>query len=105
MVTEDRKLTGLFLGLSISHNMVIPNLKSYLKGIAVSNAKINRTCKEGAEKFQVKMASLNQEVCHLSGGNQQKVVLARWMMLDPDIIILDEPTRGIDIGAKRKSTT
>lgn len=100
MVTEDRKLTGLFLGLSISHNMVIPNLKSYLKGIAVSNAKINRTCKEGAEKFQVKMASLNQEVCHLSGGNQQKVVLARWMMLDPDIIILDEPTRGIDIGAK-----
>lgn len=100
MVTEDRKLTGLFLGLSISHNMVIPNLKSYLKGIAVSNAKINRTCKEGADKFQVKMASLNQEVCHLSGGNQQKVVLARWMMLDPDIIILDEPTRGIDIGAK-----
>lgn len=100
MVTEDRKLTGLFLGLSISHNMVIPNLKSYLKGIAVSNAKINRTCKESAEKFQVKMASLNQEVCHLSGGNQQKVVLARWMMLDPDIIILDEPTRGIDIGAK-----
>ena len=58
----------------------------------MSNAKINRTCKEGADKFQVKMASLNQEVCHLSGGNQQKVVLARWMMLDPDIIILDEPT-------------
>ena len=100
MVTEDRKLTGLFLGLSIQHNMMIANLKPYLKGIAVSSAKATRACKESTERFRIKLASLNQEVSHLSGGNQQKVVLARWMMLDPDIIILDEPTRGIDIGAK-----
>ena len=60
MVTEDRKLTGLFLILSISHNMVIPNLKSYLKGIAVEQSKINRTCKEVRISSKVKMASLNQ---------------------------------------------
>lgn len=100
MVTEDRKLTGLFLGLSISHNMTIPDLKPYLNGISVSNSKIINACKKGVEQFKIKMASLSQEVCHLSGGNQQKVVLARWLMLNPDVIILDEPTRGIDIGAK-----
>ena len=81
--------------------MVIPNLKSYLKGIAVSNAKINRTCKEGADKFQVKMASLNQEVCHLSGGNQQKIILAREMENHPELLVAVHPTRGLDIGASQ----
>jgi len=100
MVTEDRKQTGLFSMLDISHNMVIPNLKPYLNGVAVSRRKIQKGCKSAAERFQVKMVSLNQEISNLSGGNQQKVVLARWIMLDPDVIILDEPTRGIDIGAK-----
>ena len=79
--------------------MVIPNLKSYLKGIAVSNAKINRTCKEGADKFQVKMASLNQEVCHLSGGNQQKAIIAREVDRDKPLIVAVQPTRGLDVGA------
>ncbi|MCI9440798.1 MAG: sugar ABC transporter ATP-binding protein [Ruminococcus sp.] len=99
-VTEDRKATGGFLSLSISMNMVMAGLKQYMKGVVVSSKMITQTCMEQKEKFDIKMSSLNQPICTLSGGNQQKVLLSKWILLDPDVIILDEPTRGIDIGAK-----
>lgn len=66
----------------------------------LKHGKMAETCKAEVEKFNIRTPSINQRVEMLSGGNQQKVLLSRWMLTDPDVLILDEPTRGIDIGAK-----
>lgn len=99
-ITEDRKLTGLFLPHSVKDNMIAASLDSFLKGIFISDKKINETCENQKELLRVKTPSLEQKVKNLSGGNQQKVLVAKWLLTDADIMILDEPTRGVDVGAK-----
>jgi len=100
-VSEDRKTYGLVLIDSIKFNMTLSALKNFFskKGIVDQN-KEDVKAQEYREKINVKTTSVNQAVGSLSGGNQQKVVLAKWMLTEPDVLILDEPTRGIDVGAK-----
>jgi inositol transport system ATP-binding protein len=100
LLTEDRKITGAFLPLSVKDNMIISSIddftvKGYIKGKLA-----NDMCRAFVERLNIKTPSLNQTMLNLSGGNQQKVLLGRWLMNNPDILILDEPTRGIDVGAK-----
>lgn len=99
-VTEDRKLTGLFLNLSITDNMIMPKMSPYLEHFLVSVAKAQKTAYEQKDKLKIKAPNVDVITNNLSGGNQQKVLLARWLLLEPDILILDEPTKGIDVGAK-----
>jgi ribose transport system ATP-binding protein len=100
LLTEDRKETGLILDYNIIKNITITNLPKVSK----SGILINRLEKQYAQQFSdelgVRTPSINQLTINLSGGNQQKVVLAKWLFSDVDILILDEPTRGIDVGAK-----
>lgn len=100
-VSEDRKNYGLVLIDDIKRNMTMAALRNFFskKGVVNSNDEII-AAEEYKKKINVKTNSINQTVSSLSGGNQQKVVLAKWMLTQPDILILDEPTRGIDVGAK-----
>ena len=99
-VTEDRKGNGLILTESIAKNTTMSRLdKVCSKGI-IDTDKENAVAEEYKEKLRTKTPSVQQEVGNLSGGNQQKVLLAKWMFADPEVLILDEPTRGIDVGAK-----
>lgn len=101
LIPEDRKLYGLDLISSVSDNIEFVVEKQNSKGGFVLNAKKKKAdAEEMVEKLSIKCSSLLQPAMSLSGGNQQKIVLAKWLLSDPDIIILDEPTRGIDIGAK-----
>ncbi|WP_111646051.1 sugar ABC transporter ATP-binding protein [Paranoxybacillus vitaminiphilus] len=100
LLTEDRKLTGLFLPLSVQDNMITVNINEYTKGGFLKQKKIHADCKTLSEQLAIKTPSLNQIIKYLSGGNQQKALIARWLLRDPDILFLDEPTRGIDVGAK-----
>lgn len=100
MVTEDRKESGLILCRSIKENIALPNLGDFQSGPFLNKAKEAAVCLEIAEKITVKMSDMNQLAGNLSGGNQQKVVLSKWLLKNPRVLILDEPTRGIDVGAK-----
>ena len=106
LLTENRKKQGLFLGLSVLENITLPALNArraavaLVRGGVVRRAAQRRIAEEYVGKLRVKTPSLVQAVGHLSGGNQQKAVLAKWLALNPRIIIFDEPTRGIDVGAK-----
>ena len=99
-VTEDRKLTGLFLNLSITDNMIMPKMSPYLENFLLSVTRAQKTAYEQKDKLKIKAPNVEVITNNLSGGNQQKVLLARWLLLEPDILILDEPTKGIDVGAK-----
>lgn len=99
-LTEDRKLTGLFLPLSVKENMITVNIDSYVSMGLLNDKKINADCTKQKEQLLIKTPDIEQIVGNLSGGNQQKVLLARWLLKNPDILFLDEPTRGIDVGAK-----
>lgn len=99
-VPEDRKTQGLVLGLSIRHNFSLPILDKLIHFGLVDRGKERKLLHRSMSDLQVKATSGEQTVSSLSGGNQQKVVLAKWLATEPDIIILDEPTRGIDVGAK-----
>ena len=100
-VSEDRKTYGLVLIDSIKFNMTLSALRNFFskKGV-VDQAEENVKSEEYRKRINVKTTSVDQTVGSLSGGNQQKVVLAKWMLTEPDVLILDEPTRGIDVGAK-----
>lgn len=100
LLTEDRKLTGLYLNASVRENMFIANINRYMVGPFLRFNKIEKDCEKMRGLMRVKTPSLLQLVKYLSGGNQQKVLIARWLLTEPDLLILDEPTRGIDVGAK-----
>ncbi|MGN6493989.1 MAG: sugar ABC transporter ATP-binding protein [Agriterribacter sp.] len=100
LVSEDRKQTGLVLSSSVKHNITLASLPRNNNGILLNLDKENKVAAARIKEFNIKTPSANQLVNYLSGGNQQKVVLAKVLLNDPDIIIFDEPTRGIDIGAK-----
>ena len=99
-VTEDRKGDGLILSNPIKINTTLANLKGVSSGGVIDKDKEYEVAVEYKTKLRTKCPSVEQNVGNLSGGNQQKVLLAKWMFADPDVLILDEPTRGIDVGAK-----
>ncbi|MDR0389406.1 MAG: sugar ABC transporter ATP-binding protein [Spirochaetaceae bacterium] len=100
-LTEDRRGSGIFPMLSVQLNIVIATIPRFLNKIGlIRDSKLNASCEEYVRKIQVKTPSLAQHAQNLSGGNQQKVLVARWLMTNPDILFLDEPTRGIDVGTK-----
>ncbi|MBV7432852.1 multiple monosaccharide ABC transporter ATP-binding protein [Dermabacteraceae bacterium P13115] len=98
--TEDRKHYGLNLIQDIRRNISIASLPKVLKGIFINENEDNKVAEGYLKSMNIKAPSVNSVVGQLSGGNQQKVVLSKWMFTDPDVLILDEPTRGIDVGAK-----
>ncbi|MDD3569924.1 MAG: galactose/methyl galactoside ABC transporter ATP-binding protein MglA [Lachnospiraceae bacterium] len=100
MLTEERRATGIFGGMSITFNSVIANIEKYKKMLFLSNGKMNSDTKWVIDSMRVKTPSYRTAIRSLSGGNQQKVILGRWLLTKPDILLLDEPTRGIDVGAK-----
>ena len=100
LVPEDRKQQGLILNMSIEKNISLASLKRMSKGLVINNRTEKTTAQDYAKALKLKAASLEYDADTLSGGNQQKIVLAKWMATEPDIIILDEPTRGVDVGAK-----
>jgi len=99
-LSEDRKLFGLCLSLSVADNIAMPSLDSLTGALFVKDKLIEKHSREYIEKINVKTPSSHSLVRSLSGGNQQKVVIAKWLLRDCDILIFDEPTRGIDVGAK-----
>lgn len=101
-LTEDRKVEGLTLDFTVKSNIVAANLPSIRKGLFTNKKLENQIADEYIEKIRVKTPTRNQKVGNLSGGNQQKVVVGKWLNSEPDILIMDEPTRGIDVGAKRE---
>lgn len=98
MLTEDRRGSGIVGILSVKMNSVLANLKAY--GFPVNVKKMDMDTKAFIQRLGTKTPTVDTPIQNLSGGNQQKVLLARWLLTDPDILIVDEPTRGIDVGAK-----
>lgn len=101
-LTEDRKKDGLLLNLSVEDNIVISNLNCVSEYLIINSKKSTALSERYIDKIKIKTPSKNQEVRNLSGGNQQKVILARWLCQDKKVLMFDEPTRGIDVGAKRE---
>jgi len=99
-IPEDRKEQGLFLRLNVEHNICVANIDLAIKNGIISSKKKSEIAKETSEKLKIRPLDIKMAVQNLSGGNQQKVVIGKWLCGEPDILILDEPTRGIDIGAK-----
>ena len=97
---EDRKTQGLVLGLSVGDNIALPSLARLSRAGVVRMGEQNRAAERLVRELRIKTAGLQQPVQQLSGGNQQKVVLAKWLAAHADVLIMDEPTRGIDVGAK-----
>lgn len=101
-ITEDRKTEGLLLEKSIAENIELANLGKVSDKFVLSKSKGKELVKKGIDEFRIKCFGPDHECNNLSGGNQQKVVFAKWVYTDPKILILDEPTRGVDIGAKKE---
>ena len=99
-VPEDRKAQGLFLNRSVWQNIIIAGIQKMITWGFLKNNSARELSNALVERLEIKTPNLNQQVKNLSGGNQQKVIIAKWLSLNPKILILDEPTRGIDVGAK-----
>lgn len=102
-LSEDRKKEGCVLSLSVAENMILSNLKKYEgKMMSIDKNKAVKDVDYYIDKIKIKTPNRDQLIKNLSGGNQQKVILAKWLMLSPEVLIIDEPTRGIDVGAKKE---
>jgi ribose transport system ATP-binding protein len=99
-LTEDRKRQGLFLKLSVQQNITVTEIDNISRHLLIPNDKELEIASTYVDKLGIKVSGLRQKVDSLSGGNQQKVMLAKWLSLNPKVIFMDEPTRGIDIGSK-----
>ena len=103
LITEDRRGNGIFGCLSIKDNVGVSVYNKYLKaGFVLDHKKINTVVDDSIKKLRIKTPSMKEHIANLSGGNQQKVIVSRWLANDPDVMIMDEPTRGIDVGAKHE---
>jgi len=100
MIQEDRKELSLFMGLSVRFNMSIAKLRELSRGGVINRKEVNVNTQKYLEQLSIKLNSMEDPVSSLSGGNQQKTTLARWLAIDPKLLIMDEPTHGVDIGAK-----
>lgn len=105
MVPEDRKSQGIVLNLSIAWNLTLANLKRLSKGLFLMFDRERQMVDEYKQALSIKMAGVDYKISSLSGGNQQKVVVSKWLACNPKLIIFDEPTRGIDVGAKKEIYT
>ena len=99
-VTEDRKGEGIVKDMNLRENMTLPSLEIFENFFLINKSREKKISNEYIEKFEVKTPSCERLITLLSGGNQQKVLLSRWLLRELKVIILDEPTRGVDIGAK-----
>lgn len=102
LLTEDRKSSGCFLPLSVRINTYIASVNDHSQGPFVNHKATIKSAAEMKDAMAIKTPSLEQRIGNLSGGNQQKVLVGRWLLTNPEILIVDEPTRGIDVGAKRE---
>ena len=103
LITEDRRGNGIFGCLSIKDNVGVSIYNKHLKaGFVLDHKNINAIVDDSIQKLHIKTPNMQEHIANLSGGNQQKVIVARWLANDPDILIMDEPTRGIDVGAKHE---
>jgi len=100
LLTEDRKQQGLVLGMSVSANVSLPILNRITRTLLLNRRREQEIAQEFVQNLNIRTPSLRQRVMYLSGGNQQKVVLSKWLATNPRVLIFDEPTRGIDVGAK-----
>jgi len=99
-IPEDRKRDGLFLEKSLKENIIVTRLRALSRSIFLNSAKIDAQANEAVSKLQIRTSGIEQRASSLSGGNQQKVLFAKWLARNPKVLIADEPTRGIDVGAK-----
>lgn len=99
-LTEDRKASGCFLPLSVERNTYIASINNYTKCGFINGKKAKEAAENMRETLSIKVPNISQKMENLSGGNQQKVLIGRWLLIKPDILIIDEPTRGIDVGSK-----
>ena len=100
LLTEDRKAQGLVLGQTILENFGLPNLKSFSRYNWIDRGRERSSMVDHGKKLQIKMTGPDQVAATLSGGNQQKVVLAKWLERNAEVLLFDEPTRGIDVGGQ-----
>src|SRR6185437_7535962 len=100
LVPEDRRKTGLITSMALRENVTLPDLWQYARLGLISYQSELRTAEEQRKKLSIKTASCETLAKNLSGGNQQKLVLAKWLSLSPNLIMFDEPTRGVDVGSK-----
>jgi ribose transport system ATP-binding protein len=101
-VSEDRKGESLVISMDVTENITLSSLEKFIKRFAISKAKEKQSAQEYVQRIRIKTPTLKQKVKNLSGGNQQKVAIAKSLLTEPKLLILDEPTRGIDVGARRE---
>ncbi len=100
LIPEDRRACGLIVDFNVRENISLPNLEAYSSAKIINRAKETKAAVEATKAINIKTPSPEMRAANLSGGNQQKVVLAKWLTFAPQVLIFDEPTRGIDVGAK-----